>query len=88
MVTQYVVILVICVATISMLFLVSRQKSNAGRARMESEARKEHEEQTRMMTQRLADTGTEWRVAQDEANAKPDPEELVDQSIEAQFDRQ
>lgn len=88
MVTQYVVILFICVATISMLFLVSRQKNGAGRARMESEARKEHEKQTRMMTRRLADTGTEWRTAQDEANAEPDPEDLVDQSIEAQFDRQ
>ena len=88
MVTQLAIILGIGVATISMLFLVSRQKSNAGRARMESEARKKHEEQTRMMTQRLADTGTEWRTAQDQANAKPDLEDLVDQSIESQFDRQ
>ena len=87
MVTQYAIILVICVATISMLFLVSRQK-NSGQARMESEAQKAHEEQTRMMTQRLADTGTEWRIAQDEANSQPDPEDLVDQSIEAQFERQ
>lgn len=85
--TQYEILSVIVIAMISVFIVISLGVRESGRARLDSRTQAEHEEQTRIMTRRLADTGTEWRIEQDEANGKSDIDDPVDQSIEAQLDK-
>ena len=81
------IIFVIAIAMISVLIVVTLGVRKSGRARQESLMQAEHEEHTRNMTSRLADTGTEWRIEQDKANGKSDIDDPVDQSIEAQLNK-
>ena len=81
------IIFVIVIAMISVLIVINLGVRKSTRARLESLMQAEHDEHTRNMTDRLADTGAEWRVEQDEASGKSDIDDPVDQSIEAQLNK-
>lgn len=86
---QYGIILVLVVAMISVFIVISARTTKSSRAALDVDAPRqaEHDEQTRIMAKRLADTGTEWRIAQEDVNGEPDNDEPVDQSVEAQAGR-
>lgn len=85
--TQFGIEFVIVVAVMGVLIAISLVVRELGRARLDSKTQAEHEKQTQIMAKRLAGTGTEWRIAQDDANGNTDSDNPADQSIEAQLDR-
>jgi hypothetical protein len=84
---QFGIILVLVVALISALFVKSTRTTKSSRAGLEAPTQADHDEQTRIMAKRLAETGTEWRVAQQEDGGNSDVDDPVDQSVEAQSGR-
>ncbi len=84
--TQLGIILFTVATIICVLLVTTARIRKSNRAVLDSQTQAEHDEQTRLMTKRLADSGTEWRVAHDKAKRKSDIDNLIDQSVEAQFD--